>query len=137
MLRLSPRGLPALVLAACLVAGCGRFDGVSTGAGAVATPASIDDAIKGLRAKDPTTRAKAAVRLAAMGPAASPAVSPLTAALKDRDVSVKAAAAHALGEIGPDARPALPELTALARHRPLTEVSSRAIEKIGRAPGAP
>src|SRR5690349_11169784 len=119
MLRRSHRQASAGLLAACLLAGCGRFDGSSTEAGTGATSASIEDAIRGLRAKDPTSRARAAARLAAKGPAASPAVAALTMTLKDRDVSVKAAAAHALGEIGPDARPALPELTAMARQRPL------------------
>lgn len=136
MIQRSPRPACTLLVVACLLAGCGRFEG-APGAGAGATPAALDDAIRGLRAKDPTTRARAAARLAAMGPAASPAVPSLTAALKDRDVSVKAAAAHALGEIGPEARPALPELAAMARQRPLKEVSSRAIEKIERAPGTP
>jgi HEAT repeat protein len=123
------------LLALCLVGGCAPPGGSS--AGDPATPAALDDALRGLRARDPATRARAAARLAAMGPAAAKAVPALSSALKDRDLSVKAAAAHALGEIGPDARPALPTLEALSRQETLRDVVTRARARIGREPGTP
>jgi len=61
---------------------------------------------------DPITRGLAAVALRDQGKASLPALSALTAALKDSDVCVRMMSANALAAIGKDAAPAAPALIA-------------------------
>ncbi len=59
----------------------------------------------------PMTRVEAVKALAALGPAASPAVDSLRSSLReDREPKIRGLAAEALGGIGAAARPALPDL---------------------------
>lgn len=117
----------ALVLGISCV-GCG---GSSAPVAAPPNVAALPGLIQSLKARKPDARARAAVSIGRMGPAAAEAVPALRAALKDRDVAVKAAAAHALGKIGPEARSALPDLEALASRSALSVTVATSIREIG------
>ena len=120
----------SLVSLAVAVSGCGGGDGSTP---AEANVASIPSLTQSLKLRDPAARARAAIALGRMGPAAKEAVPGLTAVLKDRDVSVRSAAAYALGRIGPDAKPALAALQGLTKQAATREVATEALERIGDA----
>lgn len=128
--RFRSRSLSALsaLLVGISSAGCGG----SAASPVVAPPntAAVPSLIQSLKSRKPAARARAAVSISRIGPAAEEAVPALVAALKDHDPAVKAAAAHALGKIGPAAKSALPELTALAKHAALREVAEASIKEI-------
>ena len=76
-------------------------------------------------------RSHSARALGNLGPAAAPAVTVLTAALKDKDESVRRAAATALGDIGPNAKNSVPALVS-ALDDPAGSVTLSAIESLGK-----
>ncbi len=75
--------------------------------------AAVPDLTEGLRAeKDAGVRLELATALGRFGPAAAPALTPLTDCLPDADAKLRAAAASALGRIGAEASAAAPALLA-------------------------
>ena len=72
-------------------------------------PAAVDTLRQ--RLADPALRGRALEILAAMGPAAKPAVEDMIKSLSDADPSVRGDAAVALAAIGADATAAVPQLT--------------------------
>jgi HEAT repeat protein len=71
------------------------------------------------------------VLLAELGPAAAPAVEPLTTALADDDPGIRMQAALALGQIGPEAKTAVPALIGVLENEPLTGVRYTAAYALG------
>jgi hypothetical protein len=75
-------------------------------------PSDVAGLAKALGSDDAVTRGLAALALHDKGRAALPALSALTASLKDPDPIVRMTAASAIGAIGPEAAPAVPALAA-------------------------
>lgn len=129
MFRPHNRHLAAITLLhASLLIGCDRPGGVPSDAGVNAT--ALPELIRGLKLRDPATRARSAVAIGRIGPDAKEAVPALVVTLKDPDLGVRAAAAYTLGQIGPDAKSALPDLEPLTRQASLREVAAKAIKQI-------
>jgi HEAT repeat protein len=79
-------------------------------------PALVTAFSEGLAAKGAAGRRQACAQgLAAMGPAAAPAVSALVAALADENEHVRATAAQALARVGPAAGESVPALARLVK----------------------
>jgi HEAT repeat protein len=75
--------------------------------------AAVEDFTEALRAeKDGSVRLELATALGRFGPAAAPAVKPLSACLPDADPKLRVAAVVALGRIGVEASSAAPDLLA-------------------------
>jgi hypothetical protein len=94
--------------------------------------AAIPELIHALNDPVNYVRASAANVFGAMGPAAQPAVGPLTEKLllKDEDRFVRGNAAYALGDIGPAAKEALPALQKAVETRRWDAAAKEAILKI-------
>lgn len=110
------RSAETIILAACLLAGCGGVPKVDYSAKKLAAD---------LKHNDPKMRYWAAESLGHYGSEAEAAVPDLVAALKDEDKMVRMGVAYALAEIGPPAEPARDALTA-ATNDPEKEVRDAA-----------
>jgi CubicO group peptidase (beta-lactamase class C family) len=79
--------------------------------------ASVPGLLTALTSTNATARWCATIALGKIGPDAFPAVSPLSAGLRDQSENVRWGSAVALGNIGPAARPAIPALLAALSDR--------------------
>lgn len=99
-------------------------------------PDGIDLMVQCLAAASVARRVAAAYALSRLGPAAAPALTELTAALRDPDGDVRWWAAFAIGRIGRQALPAVPALTQLLNDQDeeIGAVAQESLRKIQSVP---
>jgi HEAT repeat protein len=92
----------------------------------------VPDLIKAINCGDPFREREAPLALAAIGPAAAPAVPALIGKLKEEDYDAAWFSADALGQIGEPALVAIPalEIAAQSKWEPMARHAKAALKKL-------